>query len=176
MQSGSVSPHCCSILLLMGAWSIASVLFGFNFASITCSSRKNDQQIFAAPSLVISCLGPSLHTCPLGRLHRPLDVLSWQTWWISLVRAYNHVLAAFLFLILIRMCWSFSSSLLFGCPSPCLLFWCWIVYILGHNLLQFLVLKYLSHLPLLYLRASFPHAHCLLTSFFFSVYPLCSPV
>lgn len=63
-QPGSVSPQSCSTLPLLGGWSRASVLTGFVFDSIACSSMKNDQQNFAGPSQVLSCLRLTLLICP----------------------------------------------------------------------------------------------------------------
>lgn len=123
LSPGSVSPHSCSMLLLLGGWSTVSVLFGFIFVSITCSSMKNDQQVFAAPSHLLCYLRSTLCTWPLGRLHIPLFP-GWA--WLShlidfLWKSLQSWLGSKFFLfVLMLICTScpFSSSLPFGCTSP----------------------------------------------------------
>lgn len=118
LNPGSVSPHSCCTLFLLGGWSVGSVLFGLIFVSITCSSMKNDRQIFAAPSQFVCsfvwgphCLSVLLADCTSLCA---LDVLHCQTWWISYERAYNHDWCPdifLFFLILICMSCPFFSSL-----------------------------------------------------------------
>lgn len=72
LNPGSVPPHSCSTLIILEGCSIVSVLFGFIFVSVTCSSMKKDWQIFAAPSQFLCYFKSTLCTCALGRLHIPL--------------------------------------------------------------------------------------------------------
>lgn len=118
LNPGSVSLHSFSICLLLGGRSILSVLFGFNFISITCSSMKNDWQTFAAPSQLLCCLRSALCTCPLGRLHIPLcPGCAWLSDLMDLLwKSLQPWLGStYFFLILICMSFPFSSSLPFGC-------------------------------------------------------------
>lgn len=180
LSPGSASPHSCSILLLLGGCSIVSALFGFNSVSITCSSMKNDQQIFAAPSQFLRCLRSTLYLsvrvlladCPSLCAR---DVLDCQSWWISSERAYNDDEAPIFFSDTDMHVLSFLFLSAFRLYISYLLFWCWIACTSVHILLYFLVLKYLYYLAMLYLRANFFHTRCHLSSLFLPVYCVCSP-
>lgn len=123
LNPGSASPHSCSILLLLGGWSIVSVLFGFIFVSITCSSMKNNQQIFAAPSQSLCSFVWGPHYVPVLLAGCTslcaLDVLLGQTWWISYEGAYNHdqTLDFFFFSDIDMHCLVLSLPV-FGCTCP----------------------------------------------------------